>query len=150
MIDFIAVGNNIASKRKGLNLTQEELASRLFVTRQLVSKWENGTGVPSIDDLLNMSEIFGITIEELLCLDRKIDVDPDDVFAGHERLFVVKSVIDGTMEIDVPENFYRFSQAERMMILKAVKDGTLKTDMANLTPRLTPAEHKFIKTEVKL
>ena len=56
MIDFIAVGNNIASKRKGLNLTQEELANRLFVTRQLVSKWENGTGVPSIDDLLNMSE----------------------------------------------------------------------------------------------
>lgn len=42
MIDFIAVGNNIASKRKGLNLTQEELANRLFVTRQLVSKWENG------------------------------------------------------------------------------------------------------------
>ena len=95
-------------------------------------------------------DIRNNTIEELLCLDRKIDVDPDDVFAGHERLFVVKSVIDGTMEIDVPENFYRFSQAERMMILKAVKDGTLKTDMANLTPRLTPAEHKFMKTEVKL
>lgn len=63
MIDFIAVGNNIASRRKRQNLTQEELANKLFVTRQLVSKWENGTGVPSIDDLLNMSEIFHITIE---------------------------------------------------------------------------------------
>jgi len=96
-----------------------------------------------------MSEIFGTTIEELLCLDRKVNVDPDDVFAGHERLFVVKSVIDGTMKIDVPENFYKFSQAERMMILKAVKDGTLKTDMENLMPRLTPAEQKFMRTEIK-
>ena len=148
MIDFIAVGNNIASKRKGLNLTQEELANRLFVTRQLVSKWENGTGVPSIDDLLNMSEIFGITIEDLLCLNKTTAVDPDDIFAGHERLFVVKSIIDGKMKIDIPENFYRFSQAERIMILKAIKNGTLETNLENLKPRLTPAEQKFIRTEV--
>ena len=33
MIDFIAVGNNIASRRKRQNLTQEELANKLFVTR---------------------------------------------------------------------------------------------------------------------
>lgn len=149
MIDFIAVGNNIASRRKGQNLTQEELANKLFVTRQLVSKWENGTGVPSIDNLLNLSEIFQINIEELLCLDRKISVNPDDIFAGYERLFVVRSIIDRTMKIDVPENFYRFSQTERMMILKAIKDGTLTVDMRNLNPRLTPAEQKFMKTEVK-
>ena len=148
MIDFIAVGNNIASKRKELNLTQEELANKLFVTRQLVSKWENGTGVPSIDDLLNMSEIFGITIEDLLCLNKTTAVDPDDIFAGHERLFVVKSIIDGKMKIDIPENFYRFSQAERIMILKAIKNGTLETNLENLKPRLTPAEQKFIRTEV--
>ncbi len=149
MIDFIAVGNNIASRRKQQNLTQEELANKLFVTRQLVSKWENGTGVPSIEDLLNLSEIFQINIEELLCLDKKIYVNPDDIFAGHERLFVVRSIIDGTMKIDVPENFYRFSQTERLMILKAIKDGTLTVNTRNLYPRLTPAEQKFFKTEVK-
>ncbi len=148
MIDFIAVGNNIASKRRELNLTQEELANKLFVTRQLVSKWENGTGVPSIDDLLNMSEIFGITIEDLLCLNKTATVDPDDIFAGHERLFVVKSIIEGKMKIDIPENFYRFSQAERIMILKAIKSRALETDMESLKPRLTPAEQKFLKTEV--
>lgn len=148
MIDFIAVGNNIASRRKRQNLTQEELANKLFVTRQLVSKWENGTGVPSIDDLLNISEIFHITIEELLCLDKKIDVNPDDIFAGHERLFVVRNIIDGNIKIDIPANFYRFLQTERMMILKAIKDGMLTTDMENLKPRLTPAEQKFMRTEV--
>ena len=150
MIDFIAVGYNIASIRKKLSLTQEELASKLFVTRQLVSKWENGAGIPSIDDLLNMSEIFGITIEDLLCLNKPTAVDPDDIFAGHERLFVIKSIIEGTMKVDIPENFYRFSQEERIMILKAIKNGALETDIENLKPRLTPAEQKFLKTEVEI
>ena len=142
------IGGLICQLRQERGMTQQQLADRLGISNKTVSKWENGTGVPSIDDLLNMSEIFHITIEELLCLDKKIDVNPDDIFAGHERLFVVRNIVDGNIKIDIPANFYRFSQTERMMLLKAIKDGMLTTDMENLKPRLTPAEQKFMRTEV--
>ena len=45
MIDFVKVGMKITKYRKEQNLTQDDLAEALFVSRQLVSKWENGTGV---------------------------------------------------------------------------------------------------------
>ena len=58
MIDFVKVGARIAEYRKKSGLSQEELAERLFVTRQAISKWENGTSVPSIDTLCEISKMF--------------------------------------------------------------------------------------------
>ena len=52
--------------RKSKNLTQEELASTLFVSRTAISKWESGRGYPSIDSLKALSNFFGVTIDELL------------------------------------------------------------------------------------
>ena len=74
MIDFIKVGSKIIKYRKEQNLTQDDIAEKLFVSRQLVSKWENGTGVPSIDVLLELCKLFEITFEEPLCLNDEIYV----------------------------------------------------------------------------
>jgi transcriptional regulator with XRE-family HTH domain len=52
--------------RKQKNLTQEELAERLFVSRTAVSKWELGKGYPNIDTLKAISEFFNVTVDELL------------------------------------------------------------------------------------
>ena len=52
--------------RKSRNLTQEELAEALFVSRTAVSKWESGRGYPSIDSLKEISRYFSVTIDELL------------------------------------------------------------------------------------
>ncbi|MDE5855414.1 MAG: helix-turn-helix domain-containing protein, partial [Anaeroplasmataceae bacterium] len=49
MINFYLVGQKLTKYRKEMGLTQDEVAEKLFVTRQLVSKWEKGNGVPSID-----------------------------------------------------------------------------------------------------
>ena len=49
MIDFVKVGNRIQTLRRNSNLSQESLAEQLFITRQALSKWENGTSIPSID-----------------------------------------------------------------------------------------------------
>ncbi len=48
------------------NLKQEELAEALGVSRQAVSKWEMGTGVPSLENLKAISEFFGVTIDSLV------------------------------------------------------------------------------------
>ncbi len=56
----------LARCRKAVPLTQEELAEKLNVTRQTVSKWESGLSEPDADTLLLMSEIFGVSVDELL------------------------------------------------------------------------------------
>ena len=55
--------------RKSRSLTQEELASALFVSRTAISKWESGRGYPSIDSLKEISRYFSVTIDELICSD---------------------------------------------------------------------------------
>ena len=52
--------------RKSLDLTQEQLAEKLNVSRQSVSKWESGTSEPSTSNLLALARLFGISAEELL------------------------------------------------------------------------------------
>ena len=48
------------------NLTQEEFAEKLFVTRQAVSKWESGASDPSTSNLLTLAKLFNVSVEELL------------------------------------------------------------------------------------
>jgi transcriptional regulator with XRE-family HTH domain len=60
--------------RKQKGYTQEELAELLFVSRTAISKWESGRGYPSIDSLKAISNIFSITIDELLSGEEIIEV----------------------------------------------------------------------------
>ena len=60
------IGKFIYDLRKKYSLTQAELASRLHVTAQAVSKWENGRGVPDIELLKKLSEEFDVSISELI------------------------------------------------------------------------------------
>ena len=62
---------NIVSKylqilRKNHHYTQDELAERLNVSRQAVSKWETGTTVPNLDVLLKLSKLYGLTINDII------------------------------------------------------------------------------------
>jgi transcriptional regulator with XRE-family HTH domain len=61
-----SVGENIKNIRKKNNITQEELAEKLNVTRQAVSSWENGKTEPDIETLTNIAQIFDISIDELV------------------------------------------------------------------------------------
>ena len=52
--------------RKQKNLTQEQLAEQLFVSRTAISKWESGKGYPNIESLKCISKLFSVSIDELL------------------------------------------------------------------------------------
>lgn len=60
------LGKTINELRKKNNMTQEELASKLGVSAQAVSKWENDLACPDISLLQDLSKMFGITVDELL------------------------------------------------------------------------------------
>ena len=71
MIDFIKVGRKISSLRRKQNLSQDELAEKMYVSRQLISKWENGSGIPKIDHVIDLCEILKVDFIELLCLKKE-------------------------------------------------------------------------------
>ena len=52
--------------RKSHNYTQEELAKKLDISRQAVSKWETGITLPDVEVLLKISKLYGLTINEIL------------------------------------------------------------------------------------
>jgi len=61
-------GNRIKSLRLSRSMTQEQLAQKLGVSAQAVSKWESGTNMPDILMLPDLSVIFGVTIDELFAM----------------------------------------------------------------------------------
>ena len=59
-------GNKLYELRKAKGLSQEELASRLEVTRQTVSKWELGDSTPDLEKLVLLAELFEVSLDELV------------------------------------------------------------------------------------
>ena len=59
-------GENLKMLRKQKGFSQEELAARLHVVRQTVSKWEKGLSVPDADALIRLAEVLEVSVSELL------------------------------------------------------------------------------------
>lgn len=68
----LEVGNQIKKYRSELKLSQEELAQKIYVTRQTVSNWENGKSYPDIHSLLMLSTLFNISLDQLIKGDVKV------------------------------------------------------------------------------
>lgn len=62
----MTLGETIIRLRKEQGLSQEEVAAALEVSRQSVSKWENDSSVPELEKLVKLSELFGVTLDELV------------------------------------------------------------------------------------
>ncbi len=63
---LIMLSDNIKNYRKERGMSQEELAARLNVVRQTVSKWEQNLSVPDSDMLVKLAEVFGVSVGTLL------------------------------------------------------------------------------------
>ena len=70
-------GENLKTLRKNKGITQEELAARLNVVRQTVSKWEKGQSVPDAEMLAKLAEIFEVPVSRLLGSRIEPDAQPD-------------------------------------------------------------------------
>ena len=60
------LNEQIKKYRTEINISQEELAEKIFVTRQSISNWENGKTYPDIHSLLLLSSLFGISLDQLV------------------------------------------------------------------------------------
>lgn len=146
MLDLVLVGKKIHDLRLLNKLNQEELANQLFVSRQAISKWEMGECAPSIDNLIELSHIFNVSFEELLCLNEKIDVDNADIFKGHDRNYIMKKIWDNELDVSLSDVFYQFSCNERLLTLKHLIDNKIEINN-DLLCKLTDAEKRYIIKE---
>ena len=82
------LSENIRAFRKSKGLSQEELAIKLNVVRQTVSKWEQGLSVPDADMLISLSEVFETPVSTLLG-ETVMESEVDDLKAISEKLEIV-------------------------------------------------------------
>ncbi len=60
------VGEKLKKRRITLNLTQDKVGEELGVTRQTISNWENGKSYPDIERIISLSELYELSLDELL------------------------------------------------------------------------------------
>lgn len=100
-MDQIKIGTFLKTLRKEKNLTQDQLAEQLGVSNRTVSRWETGTNMPDISLLLEIAELYGVTIPELIDGERKSENMNEEVkevvskmsnYAETEKTTILKSV----------------------------------------------------------
>lgn len=60
------LSEQLQNRRKEMNLTQEEVAKQIYVSRQTISNWENGRTLPDINSLVKISDIYQISLDSLI------------------------------------------------------------------------------------
>ena len=112
------IGENIAYFRKKNKLTQEELAEKLSVTSQAVSKWECDSSYPDITGIQSLAKILGVTVDDLLTGEKAL---PEIIEAPKEKIdrrIVLINVENGDTEITtrLPVSFVK----------KSIENGSFK------------------------
>lgn len=80
----MSIGSVIMSKRKSLGYTQQELADKLHVSFQAVSKWENDTACPEIDLLPKIANVFGISVDALFEYKASIQTEYEERYRSED------------------------------------------------------------------
>lgn len=99
----MTLAEKLKSARENAGYSQSQVAERLNISRQAVSRWENGRAYPDIDNLVVLSEIYKVSIDELLKdksadeqdeVNTEIEVEPEE---RNNRLAVLMVAISGTL-----------------------------------------------------
>ncbi len=90
MEEWISMGCFIAKRRRYMRLTQEQLAEKIGVSKSAIAKWETDGGLPDRDNLKSLSEIIGVSVDDLHRIiasrepddrDRRVNITPDVIAA---------------------------------------------------------------------
>ena len=94
------LADKIIEERKKNGWSQEELASKLGVSRQAVSKWESAGAIPDLKRILQMSELFGVTTDYLL----KDEIEEEPLNEYTETNILKVSMEEANQYLDMKNN----------------------------------------------
>jgi len=115
-MDIKKMGDLIANRRKENCLTQQELADKLSVTVQAVSKWECGKGIPDSSFMLKLADALGVTVTELLCGEK---ISSDRVIEKAEE-----NTVALLREVQKRRVYSEVSEDEKKILKKEFKETT--------------------------
>lgn len=139
------IGQRLQRLRKQAGMTQEEVASRLNITFQAVSKWENDISAPDISVLVELSDILGVTTDELLgkqpvtryvadsarkdinqmFLRIKVCSSDGDKVNINLPLAAVKVFLDSGMDIPISAGSFSLSNLDMKQVYELVESGVV-------------------------
>lgn len=91
------VSKNIKKLRTERNLTQEDISKELFVTRQTISSLESGRTQPDLETIMKLSDLFGVSAEELIYGKLKTMSEEDKNNVSRQRLIIIFSVLGSVL-----------------------------------------------------
>lgn len=102
MLNSVKIGNFITDKRKSLSLTQQQLADKLNISFQAISKWENGTTYPNIEILSDLATVLDVSVDEILAGSEKNEEDLSYSKAGIDIAYTdtIKKEMSKHLETD--------------------------------------------------
>lgn len=115
-------GEKLKSIRKQVGMSQEKLAERLGVSRQAVTKWETELGFPDIENLIAISEVFRVSIDELLSHKEKVELKRD---------YLYESVTE--YDIDDPKRYDMKLGGANTLILSGYDGEKIRVRLASNT-----------------
>lgn len=102
--------------RKKMGLSQEELANKIGVSRQAVSKWESGQSMPDLDKIIALSDLFGVSTDYIL---KGTDVSYDEGYLNAERtkkIMISGAIIFAILTLMIAFSLNRFRNDEIFML----------------------------------
>lgn len=127
--------------RTGKNLTQEQLAEQLYVSRTAISKWESGKGYPNIESLKCISKFFSVTIDELLSGEELITLAETENRSNVKRIYnIISGIIDVLAVAFIVLPIYGKSQGDQFYHVNLLSN----TPMPNINIGLHWAVYLFI------
>lgn len=139
-------GQKIAFFREKRGLTQEELAKKLFVSRDLVSKWETGSRRPSNKMIAAISEIFGVEASEISDFDERIIAEisvciPENMEISGTSFSALINKFLGTLSererfIFIARYYHEKTSLETASCL-GIKDGSVRKTLMIIRRKLT-------------
>ena len=142
---MLKTGQAIAALRRNADMTQEQLASALFVSWDLVSKWETGKSPPNYQMILKMAKLFSVGVEALFDRDRVLTEElspclPPGLTVGAEEL---KEALNGFLSslslrdrAVFVRRYYFFEEPSAIGAAYGISDGYVRTVLMRTRKKL--------------
>lgn len=104
-------GRTLKERRSQLDLTQQEVAKKLYISRQTISNWENGKSYPDLDMLIKISDVYHVSIDSLLKGDQELKKSLDtqkveSILLPMEYIPLLLNIATAILTFLVPKNIW--------------------------------------------
>ena len=144
----IEIANRLAKLRKEKGYSQEELAEKLGLSRQAVSKWERAESSPDTDNLICLAKLYNISLDELLKTEEDVETIKDSVKEQQERK--KRKVNLSATGIYVENEDAIVSLSTRGILVKSLEDNEEVSIGQKPFDQLTEQEQKMRKITEKI